>query len=479
MTPDEFRRRGHELIERIAAYREGLAARPVRSAVAPGVLRARLPAVAPTAPEPFEAIWRDLDELIVPGLTHWQHPRFCGYFPANAELSSVLGDLASSGFGVIGLSWQSSPALTELEEVMTDWFRQMLGLPLGWNGVLQDTASTCTLVALLCARERAGGFPAEGPGGQGGTAPLVVYHSEQAHSSVVKAALLAGFGRDHLRAIPVDADHALRPEALAAEMARDRAAGRIPCAVVATTGTTATTALDPLAEIATLCVREGAWLHVDAAMAGAAMILPECRWMWRGVEAADSIVVNAHKWLGAVFDCSVYFVRDPALLVRVMSTSASYLRSAVDGEVRNLRDWGIPLGRRFRALKLWFLLREQGVEGLQRRLRRDLTLAQDLVAAVAAARDAGWRRLAPVPLQTVCVRHEPPGMGGEALDAHTLAWVERVNAAGVAYLTPALLGGRWMARVSLGGLNTGPEDVRAVWAAMRAAAEREAPPALR
>jgi aromatic-L-amino-acid decarboxylase len=249
--------------------------------------------------------------------------------------------------------------------------------------------------------------------------------------------------------------------------------------VGAPTATTATTALDPLAEIATLCVREGAWLHVDAAMAGAAMILPECRWMWRGVEAADSIVVNAHKWLGAVFDCSVYFVRDPALLVRVMSTSASYLRSAVDGEVRNLRDWGIPLGRRFRALKLWFLLREQGVEGLQRRLRRDLTLAQDLVAAVAAARDAGWRRLAPVPLQTVCVRHEPPGMGGEALDAHTLAWVERVNAAGVAYLTPALLGGRWMARVSLGGLNTGPEDVRAVWAAMRAAAEGAAPPALR
>jgi aromatic-L-amino-acid decarboxylase len=479
MTPDEFRRRGHELIERIAAYREGLAARPVRSAVAPGGLRARLPAAAPSAPEPFEAIWRDLDELIVPGLTHWQHPRFCGYFPANAELSSVLGDLASSGFGVIGLSWQSSPALTELEEVVTDWLRQLLGLPPGWSGVLQDTASTCSLVALLCARERAGGFPAEGPGSQGGTAPLVVYHSAEAHSSVAKAALLAGFGRDHLRAIPVDADHALRPDALAAEMARDRAAGRIPCAVVATTGTTATTALDPLADIAALCAREGAWLHVDAAMAGAAMILPECRWMWRGVEAADSLVVNAHKWLGAVFDCSVYLVRDPALLVRVMSTSPSYLRSAVDGEVRNLRDWGIPLGRRFRALKLWFLLREQGTEGLRRRLRRDLALARDLAAEVSAAHSAGWRLVAPVPLQTVCVRHDPPGLAGEALDAHTLAWVERVNASGDAYLTPALLGGRWMARVSLGGLNTGPQDVRAVWAAMRAAAEGAAPQALR
>jgi aromatic-L-amino-acid decarboxylase len=413
----------------------------------------------------------------VPGLTHWQHPRFCGYFPANAELSSVLGDLASSGFGVIGLSWQSSPALTELEEVVTGWLRQMLGLSAGWSGVLQDTASTCTLVALLCARERAGGFPAEGPGSQGGTAPLVVYHSEQAHSSVIKAALLAGFGRDHLRAIPVDAAHALRPDALAAEIARDRAAGRIPCAVVATTGTTASTALDPIAAIASICAREGAWLHVDAALAGAAMILPECRWMWRGVEGADSVVVNAHKWLGAVFDCSVYFVRDPALLVRVMSTSPSYLRTAVDGEVRNLRDWGIPLGRRFRALKLWFLLREQGVEGLQRRLRRDLAQAQELVAAVSAAHAAGWRLGAPVPLQTVCVRHEPAGVSGEALDVHTLAWVERVNASGAAYLTPALLGGRWMVRVSLGALDTGPEDVRAVWAAMRAAAEVAAPAA--
>ncbi len=471
MTPDEFRRRGHELIERIAAYREGLGARSVRSAATPGALRARVPASPPAAPEDFGAIWRDLDELIVPGLTHWQHPRFCGYFPANAELSSVLGDLASSGFGVIGLSWQSSPALTELEEVVTGWLRQMLGLSAGWSGVIQDTASTCTLVALLCARERAGGFPAEGPGSQGGTAPLVVYHSEQAHSSVIKAALLAGFGRDHLRAIPVDAAHALRPDALAAEIARDRAAGRIPCAVVATTGTTASTALDPIAEIASICAREGAWLHVDAALAGAAMILPECRWMWRGVEGADSVVVNAHKWLGAVFDCSVYFVRDPALLVRVMSTSPSYLRTAVDGEVRNLRDWGIPLGRRFRALKLWFLLREQGVEGLQRRLRRDLALAQELVAAVSAAHAAGWRLVAPVPLQTVCVRHEPAEVAGEALDAHTLAWVERVNASGAAYLTPAVLGGRWMVRVSLGALDTGPEDVRAVWAAMRAAAE--------
>jgi len=236
---------------------------------------------------------------------------------------------------------------------------------------------------------------------------------------------------------------------------------------VATTGSTASTALDPVAAIAAIARREGIWLHVDAAMAGSAMILPECRWMWEGVEGADSIVLNAHKWLGAVFDCSVYYVRDSDLLVRVMNTSPSYLRSNVDGEVRNYRDWGIPLGRRFRALKLWFLIREQGVAGLAARLRRDLANARWLETEVKAAEADGWRVVAPVPLQTVCVRHEPAGLRGEALDAHTLAWVERINASGSAYLTPAKLDGRWMARVSIGGLLTDRAEVSALWARMR------------
>ncbi|MBI5689557.1 MAG: aspartate aminotransferase family protein [Verrucomicrobia bacterium] len=471
MTPEEFRRHGHRLVDMIADYRAEVAQRPVRPPVAPGDVRARLPAAPPSQPEDFEQVHRDLREWVLPALTHWQHPAFFGYFPANAELSSVLGDYVSTGLGVMGLSWQSSPALTEIEEVMTDWMRQMVGLSSAWSGVIQDTASTSTLVALLCARERASDFALARGGLQGGSAPLVVYHSVHAHSSVEKAALLAGFGRDNLRPIPVDGAHALRPEALAAALAEDRRTGRVPCAVVATTGTTATTAVDPIRAVAAVARREGMWLHVDSAMAGSAMILPEKRTLWEGIEEADSVVLNPHKWLGAVFDCSLYYVRDPRHLVRVMSTNPSYLQSGVDAQVKNYRDWGIPLGRRFRALKLWFLLREQGVEGLQARLRRDLANAQWLLEQVRAAEGTGWRVLAPVPLQTLCVRHEPAGLAGEALDRHTLAWVERINASGRAYLTAAQLEGRWMVRVSIGGLQTERSHVAALWLMMQEEAQ--------
>lgn len=464
MTPEEFRRHGHELVDRIADYRAGVGARPVRSPLAPGAVRAQLPAAPPQQAEDFAKIFSDLDRIILPGLTHFTHPGFFGYFPANGELASVLGDYLSTGLGALGISWQSSPALTELEEVTVDWVRQMTGLSAAWSGVIQDTASTSTLVALLCARERASDFSLARGGLQGAAAPLIVYHSAHGHSSVEKAALLAGFGRENLRAVATDAHYAMRAEALAAAIAADRARGLTPCAVVATTGTTTTTALDPLAAIAEVARAEKIWLHVDAAMAGSAMILPECRWMWEGIEGADSLVLNAHKWLGVAFDCSLYYVRDPEHLVRVMSTHPSYLQSAVDGRVKNLRDWGIPLGRRFRALKLWCLIREQGVEGLAARLRRDLANAQWFAAQVGAA--AGWRVLAPVPLQTICVRHEPPGLAGEALDRHTLDWVERVNASGRAYLTPAVLDGRWMVRVSIGALPTERAHVAALWELM-------------
>jgi aromatic-L-amino-acid decarboxylase len=345
--------------------------------------------------------------------------------------------------------------------------RRMTGLSDQWSGVIQDTASTSTLVALLCARERSTGFSMQHGGLQGESGPLVVYVTAQSHSSVDKAALLAGFGRDHVRVVPHDADFAMRPDALAACMAEDRAAGRRPCAVVATIGTTASTALDPVARIVEVARGFGAWVHVDAAMAGSAMLLPECRWMWEGVEGADSLVLNAHKWLGVVFDCSLYYVRDAEHLVRVMSTTPSYLQSAADGRVRNYRDWGLPLGRRFRALKLWFLIREQGVRGLQARLRRDLANAQWLAATVATAPD--WEVVAPVVLQTVCVRHAPAGLSGEALDAHTRAWVDAVNRSGAAYLTPAVLDGRWMVRVSIGAEATERGDVERLWDVMRRA----------
>ena len=285
-----------------------------------------------------------------------------------------------------------------------------------------------------------------------------------------KAALLAGFGRENVRVVPHDDAYAMRPDAFADIVAADVAVGKVPCAVMATTGTTASTALDPVRELAAVAARFGMWVHVDAAVAGSAMILPECRWMWDGVEQADSLVFNPHKWLGTAFDCSLFYVRDPEHLVRVMSTSPSYLRTAADGRVKNYRDWGIPLGRRFRALKLWCLIRSEGVSGLQARLRRDIANAKWLAEQVAEA--GGWRVVAPVPLQTVCVVHEPPGLTGEALDAHTRGWAERVNRSGVAYLTPAVLGGRWVVRVSIGAEATERADVAAVWAAMRQAVSK-------
>ena len=470
MNPEEFRKIGHQLIDWIADYRASVADLPVRSRLEPGVVRAQLPATPPIHPESFDAIFTDLEQIILPGLSHWQHPSFFGYFPSNGELSSVLGDYLSTGLGVLGLSWQSSPALTELEEVVTDWLRQMIGLSESWSGVIQDTASTSTLVALLCARERASNYSLARGGLQGEERPLIVYVSNHSHSSVEKAALLAGFGRANLHLIAADKNYAMKPDALEEAIQADLEASLVPCAVVATTGTTGTTALDPVKAIAEVANRYNIWLHVDAALAGSAMILPECRWMWDGIESADSLVLNPHKWLGAAFDCSVYYVRDPEHLVRVMSTNPSYLQSAVDTKVKNLRDWGIPLGRRFRALKLWCLIREQGIEGLQTRLRRDLQNAQWFAEQVQAT--PSWRVLAPVPLQTVCVRHEPPGLEDEALDKHTLAWVECVNNSGGAYLTPAILDGRWMVRVSIGALLTEREHVDALWAMMRREAER-------
>ena len=470
MTPEEFRRRGHQIVDFIADYRTQVAQLPVMSRAEPGEVAARLPVSPPQEAESFDGVLRDLEEILVPGLSHWQHPRFFGYFPSNGELSSVLGDYLSTGLGVLGLSWQSSPALSELEEVVTDWLRQMVGLSGAWKGVIQDTASTSTLVALICARERATRYSLAGKGLQDEERPLVVYASAQAHSSVDKAALLGGFGRDNVRHIATDAASAMRADALAAAVREDLASGLRPCAVVATTGTTTSTALDPVDAIAEVAREHGLWLHVDAAMAGSAMILPECRWMWEGIEGADSVVLNPHKWLGAAFDCSVYFVRDPEHLVRVMSTNPSYLQSAVDNRVRNLRDWGIPLGRRFRALKLWCLIREQGVAGLQARLRRDLENARWLEGQIRAT--PGWRVLAPVPLQTLCVRHEPSGMSGEDLDRHTQGWANRINLSGAAYLTPAILDGRWMTRVSIGAELTERSHVASLWRTMRMEAER-------
>jgi aromatic-L-amino-acid decarboxylase len=469
MEPEEFRRVGHRLIDWIADYRTRIDEFPVQARVPPGALRAQLPPSAPETGEPLDTIFADLERIIVPGLSHWQGPRFFGYFPANADLASVLGDYISTGLGQLGLNWQASPALTELEEQMTEWMRQLVGLSDGWSGVIQDTASTSTLVALICARERSSGYSINRGGLQAQPQPLVVYASTQSHSSVEKAALLAGFGRENVRAIVTDAHHAMRADALAEAVVTDIERGRRPCAIVATTGTTATTALDPLEPLAELAAAYGLWLHVDGAMAGSAMIVPEYRWMWQGIERADSLVFNPHKWLGAAFDCSLYYVRAPEHLINVMSSNPSYLQTSADSTVKNLRDWGIPLGRRMRAMKLWTLLRAHGAEALRQRIRRDVQNAHWLAQQV--DKSSGWVRLAPVPLQTVCMRYEPDGLSGEELDRFTLGWAGRVNASGAAYLTPAMLDQRWMVRVSIGAIPTEREHVMQLWQTIRAEAE--------
>ena len=470
MTPSEFRRLGHTLVDWIADYRERVSAMPVMSRSEPRAIRDQMPGAAPEAGGALAGITEDLDRIVLPGITHWNHPRFFAYFPSNSSLSAVLADLVTAGLGAQAMSWQTSPAATEIEEVMMDWLRQLVALPPSFTGVIQDTASTATLVALLCARERATSFAQEREGLQTSHAPLVVYASEQAHASVEKAALLAGYGRAFVRLVDTDGDHAMRVDLLREAVRKDAEAGLRPCAVVATVGTTGTTAVDPVGAIAEVARQSGMWLHVDAALAGSAMILPECRVHWAGIEEADSLVFNPHKWLGTTFDLSAYYVRDPEHLVRVMSTSPSYLRTSVDGQIKNFRDWGIPLGRRFRALKLWFLLRQEGASGLRDRLRRDLANAAWLKEQVDRA--PGWQRMAPVPFQTVCVRHAPAGMEDADVDEHNREWAQRINQSGLAYLTPSVLKGKQIVRVSIGALGTERADLEALWEQMKREAAR-------
>lgn len=469
MTPEEFRVAAHALVDWVADHRASIPDLPVAARTQPGEIAAALPAQPPEQPEPLESVLADLRDIVVPGVTQTQHPAFYGWFPSNGSLASVLGDLASSGIAALGITWQSAPALTEVEQVVTEWLRQLCGLDPQWRGAIQDTASTATLVAMIAARERASGLSEHHGGLQAVDQPLVVYTSPQAHSSVPKAVLLAGFGNDNLRLVDVDpVTYAMRPDALKVAMAADVAAGRRPAAVIAAVGTTGTTAMDPVREIVTVAREYGVWVHVDAAMAGSAMLLPEMRHLFDGVDSADSLTWNPHKWLGTILDCSLLYVKDVDHLVACMSTTPSYLRSAVDDEVVQYKDWGIPLGRRFRALKLWFHLRLEGAESIRARLRRDLENARWFADQVVAEPD--WRVLTPVTLQTVCLRHEPAGLSADELDRHTLGWADSVNSGGRAFVSPSQLDGRWMVRVSIGAEPTERADVEALWALLRTTA---------
>jgi len=476
LTPHEFREHGHALIDWIATYREKIEERAVSPLIEPGAIRAALPKAPPRQAEPVSEIMADFESTLLPGVLHWQHPSFFGFFPSNVELSSVLGDLLSTGLGMVGISWEASPALTELEETCVDWLRQMLGLGPAWRGAIQESASASTLISIVCARERySSRMPAQDdirlPAETG-----MIYTSARAHSSVNKTAMIAGFGADHVRVVPTQPDGSIDVGMLRTMINQDVLRGIRPAAIIATTGATADTALDDIDALANVAEIWGAWLHVDAAMGGASMLLPECRSAWDGIERADSIVISPNKWLGAAFDSSVLFVRDHEHLTRVMGSNPSYLRTPTDGRVTQLRDWSIPTGRRFRALKLWFLIRERGVDGLSDRIRRDLVNARRLAELVEA--EPQWRVMNKVSLQTVCVRHEPPGLHGAKLDAHTRAWVQALNESGKAYLTAAQVDGAWMARVSIGVLGTEWHHIEKLWSDMREYAAQDASLAL-
>lgn len=460
MTPEEFRAAAHELVDWLVDRRLAIEERPVRPPVEPGDIRAALPADPPTEPEDASTVLADLEAIVAPGITEVQHPMHFGWFPSNASLSSILGDFASSGLASLGISWESSPSLTEVEEVVVAWLRDLTGLSDAWSGVIQDTASTACLVAMLAAREQATDHAQAGAGVLGFGKRLHVYTTAEAHTSVRKAALLAGFAADDIRVIDVDSySRDMRADALAEAMRADVDAGGVPAIVVASLGSTGVTAFDPLPEIIEIARPHGAWIHVDAAMAGSAMLLPEYRHLFAGVEDADSLSWNPHKWMGTILDTSLLYLRDPEHLIRVMSTNPSYLQSTAGGEATQYRDWGVPLGRRFRALKLWYHLRVDGPDAISDRLRRDLDNAQWFAAEVAGR--PGWEVVAPVRLQTVCVRHTPEALVGDAaaVSDHNHRWVRDLNVSGAAFLSPSQLADGWIARVSVGVESTEREHL--------------------
>ena len=464
----EYRRHAHRLVDWMADYLETIETRPVRSGVEPGAIADRLPAAPPEAGEPFERIFADFERELLPGVTHWQHPSFFAYFPANSSPPSVLAEMLTAALGVNCMLWQTSPAGTELETRALDWLRQMIGLPEGFSGVIQDTASSATLCAILAARERATGFAANRRG-VSGEDRLRLYTSSEAHSSVEKAVRIAGLGSESLRAIPVGEDGGMRCEELAAALENDAAAGARPILVVATLGTTGASGFDRLDAIGELCRRHDAMLHVDAAWAGAAAIAPEYRWMLDGVEYADSFVVNPHKWMMVNFDCSAHFVRDAAAFVRTFEIVPEYLKTPEHGQVIDYRDWGIALGRRFRALKLWFVIRSYGVEGLRALVRRHVALGRELAAAIDAEED--FEVVVAPRLALLCFRYRPPGVEDPgALDELNERLLRSLNDSGRLYLTQTRVAGAYVIRFCVGQTTTERRHVEAAWAFIREAA---------
>jgi aromatic-L-amino-acid decarboxylase len=459
MTPEEFRRCGYAVVDWIANYYENVENYPVLSQLKPGEIRAALPIEPPENGETFENILTDMDRIIIPGITHWQSPNFFAFFPANASGPAILGDLLSSGLGVQGMLWLTSPACTELETHVLDWMAGMLDLPNKFKskstggGVIQDTASSASLSALLAARERTTGYASNERGCDG---RLVAYSSTQAHSSIEKAVKIAGLGRQNLRLIEVDEKFAMRSEALALQIQQDRKAGLTPCFVSATVGTTSSNALDPLPEIGRICQSEGLWLHIDAAMAGTAAICPEYRYIQDGLEFADSYCFNPHKWMFTNFDCDCFFVADRASLIQTLSILPEYLRNQAteSGAVIDYRDWHIQLGRRFRSLKLWLVIRHYGVEGLRFHVRQHIKMAQNFARWIEESEN--FQLAAPAPLNLVCFRHKD----GDEINQQIL---NRLNESGKIYLTHTRLNDRFTLRICIGQTHTEARHVEQAW----------------
>lgn len=469
MTPEEFRAHAHEMVDWMADYMAGIEDLPVRAQTAPGEIAAKLAPAPPDRPEPMADIFGDFKRDILPGITHWQHPSFFAYFPANSSPPSVLAEMLTATLAAQCMLWQTSPAGTEVETRMMEWLRTMTGLPDDLHGVIHDSATSATLAALLTAREKATGWHANEQGlsalGADGLR-LTVYASEEAHSSIEKTMKVAGYGVEFLRKIPADDDFAMKAEALAHAIEADIAAGLTPACVTACIGGTGTGAIDPLRAIGEICAQHGIWLHVDAAWAGSALILPEWRHLLDGIELADSFVFNPHKWLFTNFDCTAYFVRDPEALERTLSLVPEYLRSRETGAVIDYQNWSVPLGRRFRALKLWFVIRSYGVQGLQEMIRNHIAMAAALFGEVGNETD--FEILSPLRLSLFSFRYRPAGMSDEAeLDALNLQLIEAINDSGRTYLTQNRVKGRFAIRFQIGQTNTEKRHVDAAWRLIR------------
>ncbi|MHB8511767.1 MAG: pyridoxal-dependent decarboxylase [Actinomycetota bacterium] len=459
MSSEEFRRNGHAVIDWVASYLERIESFPVLSPAEPGDVRSMLPPSPPDAPEPFDAVLPDMERIVLPGITHWQSPSFHAFFPANNSEPSILGELLSAGLGVNGMLWATSPACTEIETHMMDWLIELLGLPLRFRsdgaggGVIQDTASSSALVALIAARERATNARSNASGVR---QPLTVYASTQAHSSIEKAVRIAGIGSDNLRLIECDASLRMRCDVLKESIERDVRDGYVPCAVIATVGTTSTLAIDPVREIAPIAHAHAAWLHVDAAMAGTAALLPEQRFINDGVELADSYCFNPHKWMFTNFDCDAFYVADRSALINALSIVPEYLRNEASesGAVIDYRDWQIPLGRRFRALKLWFVIRHYGAAGLRSLVAEHIAMTNELAERIESSDH--FELTAPRSLNLVCFAHKDG-------DAHTQRILDRANASGQIYVTHTRVRDRLSIRFCIGGTRTTRRHVDKAW----------------